>query len=152
MAEWTKLMSQQDCFISRVNTGPNMLQPPSLLVLQGIGEIAIEHLRQHKNGLLLQQAFDLKMRMCAYWKIFKVRLVDSMALHLQYSVHNLVNNDMEEIVKDLMGADGYGIERMTMESPVMAAKRAKLKRSIELLKESKDSVDKIMDRIAVYDY
>ncbi|GMI84972.1 Dynamin related protein 4C [Hibiscus trionum] len=152
MTEWTKLMIQQDYFTSQVNTGPNMWQPPPRLVLQGIGETEIEHLRQHKNVLLLQQAFDLKMRMCAYWKIFKVRLVDSMALHLQYSVHNLVNNDMEEIVKELMGADGHGIERMTKESPVMAAKREKLKRSIELLKECKDSVANIMDRIAGYDY
>ncbi|GMI84971.1 Dynamin related protein 4C [Hibiscus trionum] len=150
MTEWTLLMIQQDKFISHVN----MIQPPSRVVLEGIGDIEIKHLnqRQHKNVLLLQQAFDLKMRMSAYWKIFKVRLVDSMALHLQYSVHNLVNNDMEEIVKELMGDDGHGIERMTKESPVMSAKREKLKRSIELLKECKDSVTNIMDMIAGYDY
>ncbi|KAK8651475.1 hypothetical protein V6N13_141076 [Hibiscus sabdariffa] len=147
MTEWTKLMNLQDSFISQANE----CQPPSRVVLQGVGEIEIEHLRQHTNVFLLQQAFDLKMRMCAYWKIFKVRLVDSMALHLQYSVHNLVNNDMEEIVKELMGADGHGIERMTMDSPVTAAKREKLRRSIELLKESKDNVVKIMDGIAGYD-
>ncbi|KAE8686617.1 Dynamin-related protein 4C [Hibiscus syriacus] len=115
MTKWTNLMSQQGYFISQVNTGPNITQPPSCVVLQGIGETEIEHLRQHKNVLLLQQAFELKMRICVYWKIFKVRLVDSMALRLQYSVHNLVNNDMEEIVKELMGANGHGIERMTME-------------------------------------
>ncbi|KAK8546043.1 hypothetical protein V6N13_067281 [Hibiscus sabdariffa] len=148
MTEWTKLMSQQDRFISQVN----MCKSTSRAVLNGMGDIEIEHLRQHTNVLLLQQAFDLKMRMCAYWKLFKVRLVDSMALHLQYSVHNLVNNDMEEIVKELMGADGHGIEKMTTESPVMAAKREKLKRSIELLKESKDSVANTIDRIADYDY
>ncbi|KAL4340923.1 hypothetical protein GQ457_08G010040 [Hibiscus cannabinus] len=147
MTEWTKLMSLQDCFISQLNE----CQPPSRVVLQGVGEIEIEHLRQNTNVFLMQQAFDLKMRMCAYWKIFKVRLVDSMALHLQYSVHNLVNNDMEEIVKELMGADGHGIERMTMDSPGVAAKREKLRRSIELLKESKDNVVKIMDGIAGYD-
>ncbi|KAE8686620.1 Dynamin-related protein 4C [Hibiscus syriacus] len=152
MTKWMNLMSQQDYFISQVNTGPNTKQPPSRVVLQGIGETEIEHLRQHKNVLLLQQAFGLKMRMCVYWKIFKMRLVDSMALHLQYSLHNLVNNDMEEIVKELMGADGHGIERMTMESPIIAAKRAKLEKSIELLKESKDSVAKVMDRFAGYDY
>ncbi|GMI84970.1 Dynamin related protein 4C [Hibiscus trionum] len=148
MTEWTKLMSLQDLFVDQVNT----CEPPFRVVLEGIGEIEIEHLRQHRNVLLLQQAFDLKMRMFAYWKIFKVRLVDSMALHLQYSVNKLVNNDMEEIVKELMGADGHGLERLTMDSPVMAAKREKLKRSIDLLKESKDSVANIMDRIAGYDY
>ncbi|KAK8531695.1 hypothetical protein V6N13_131055 [Hibiscus sabdariffa] len=152
MTEWTKLMKQQDHFISQVNAGPNTWPLPSKVILQGIGETEIEHLRQHSNVSLLQQGFDLKMRMSAYWKLLKVRLVDSMALHLQYSVHNLVNNDMEEIVKELMGADGHGIERMVVEYPEMAAKREKLKQSIELLKASKDSVANIMDKIAGYDY
>ncbi|TYI45029.1 hypothetical protein E1A91_D13G007600v1 [Gossypium mustelinum] len=91
------------------------------------------------------------MRMVAYWKIFKVRLVDSMALHLQYHVHNLVHNDIDEIMKELMGPDGHGIKMMLVESPAIVAKREKLKNSIKVLKESKDSVAKVMDRIVVYD-
>ncbi|KAH1030393.1 hypothetical protein J1N35_042567 [Gossypium stocksii] len=117
----------------------------------GFGEIQVEHLRQHSNVSILQQAFDLKVRMVAYWKIFKVRLVDSMALHLRYRVHNLVNNDIDEIVKELVGPDGHGIEKMLVESPAIVAKREKLKNSIKVLKESKDSVAKIMDRIVLYD-
>ena len=117
--------------------------------LEDFGGIEVEHLRQHPN--VLPQAFDLKMRMTAYWKIVLKRLVDSMALHLQYSVHNLVNNDIEEIVNELMGPDGHGIERMLVESPGISGKREKLKKSIKLLKESKAVVAKIMDRIAGYD-
>ncbi|TYH89803.1 hypothetical protein ES332_A13G007600v1 [Gossypium tomentosum] len=180
MREWNKLMNQQDHFINQI-TGTNQItrtvkpfpiicetedkfpiicetedlqgfgEIQDLWEIHGFGEIQVEHLRQHANVSILQQAFDLKMRMVAYWKIFKVRLVDSMALHLQYRVHNLVNNDIDEIVKELMGPDEHGIEKMLVESPAIVAKREKLKNSIKVLKESKDSVAKIMDRIVVYD-
>ncbi|XP_040940324.1 dynamin-related protein 4C-like [Gossypium hirsutum] len=150
MMEWNKLMNQKDHFINQIS-GTNMRPLPCSVNLQGFGEIQVEHLRQHSNVSILQQAFDLKMRMVAYWKIFKVRLVDSMALHLQYRVHNLVNNDIDEIVKELMGPEGHGIEKMLVESPAVVAKREKLKNSIKVLKESKDSVAKIMDRIVLYD-
>ncbi|EOY09967.1 Dynamin related protein 4C [Theobroma cacao] len=147
MVKWTKLMTQQESFHKKVNDA--VMYGHSRVSLEGFGDIEVEHLRQHRN--VLDQAFDLKVRMTAYWKIVLRRLVDSMALHLQYSVHNLVNNDMEEIVNELMGPDGRGIERMLVESPAIAGKREKLKRSIKLLKESKDVVAKIMDRIAGYD-
>ncbi|TYG35741.1 hypothetical protein ES288_D13G006800v1 [Gossypium darwinii] len=162
MREWNELMNQQDYFINQI-TGTDMMLPPypedlqgfreiqGLREVQGFGKIQVEHLRQHSNVLILQQAFDLKMRTVAYWKIFKVRLVDSMALHLQYCVHNLVNNDIDEIVKELMGPDGHGMEKMLVESPAIVAKRENLKNSIKVLKESKDSVAKVMDRIVVYD-
>ncbi|XP_017976340.1 PREDICTED: dynamin-related protein 4C [Theobroma cacao] len=149
MVEWTKLMNQQDNFTKNLNTGPNHMWMPSSVIVEGFGHIAVEHLRHH-SCILLQQAFDLKMRMTAYWKIVLQRLVDSMALHLRYCVHNLVNNNMEEIVNELIGPDGHGIEMMLVESPAIAAKREKLKKSIKLLKESKDVVAKVMDRIASY--
>lgn len=77
------------------------------------------------------------------------RLVDSMALHLLFSVNNLVDKDMEtEIVNELLGPQGGGIERILEESPVIATKRKKLVRSINMLKEAKDVVANIMDRIA----
>ncbi|WRX25193.1 Dynamin GTPase effector - like 1 [Theobroma cacao] len=146
MVEWTKLMAQQENFVRNVNAALNKTNGPYRVSLEGFGDIEVEHLRQHRN--VVHSAFDLKVRMIAYWKIVLQRLVDSMALHLQYSVHNLVNNDMEEIVNELMGPDGRGIERMLVEAPAIAGKREKLKKSIKLLKESKDVVAKIMDRIA----
>lgn len=48
-----------------------------------------------------------------------------------------------------MGPHGGGIERMLEESPSVATKRDRLTKSIKLLKESKDVVSKIMDRIAL---
>jgi alkylation response protein AidB-like acyl-CoA dehydrogenase len=113
------------------------------LQFQGFGEIEVEKLRQFPH--VLQQAFDMKMRMTAYWKIVLRRLVDCMALHLQLSVSKLVNKEFEkEIVDELMGAGG-GIERMLDESPSVNAKRLKINKSIELLQKSKEVVAKIMD-------
>ncbi|XP_030439470.1 dynamin-related protein 4C-like [Syzygium oleosum] len=144
MSEWNKLMCQQDMFMEAINDESK----PSNIVLQGIGEVDVGNLRHRKQ--LIQQAFDLKMRMMAYWKIVLRRFVDSMALHLLFSVQNLVNKEMEmEIVGELIGPNGSGgIERMLEEAPAVAAKREKLNRSIKLLRESAEVVSKIMDRIA----
>uniref|UniRef100_A0A2N9G255 Dynamin-type G domain-containing protein n=1 Tax=Fagus sylvatica TaxID=28930 RepID=A0A2N9G255_FAGSY len=110
---------------------------------EGFGKIEVEKLRQFRH--VLPQAFDMKMRMTAYWKIVLRRLVDCMALHLQLSVSKLVNKEFEkEIVDELMGASG-GIERMLDESPSVNAKRLKINKSIELLQKSKEVVAKIMD-------
>ncbi|XP_030477415.2 dynamin-related protein 4C-like [Syzygium oleosum] len=144
LLEWNKLMSQQNTFMDAIEH----VSKPSNIVLQGIGEVDVADLRYHKQQI--QEAFDLKMRITAYWKIVLRRLVDSMALHLLFSVQNLVNNDMEtEIVGELIGPNGSGgIERMLEEAPSVAAKRDKLNRSIKLLRESVAVVAKIMDRIA----
>ncbi|KAJ6704452.1 DYNAMIN RELATED PROTEIN 4C-RELATED [Salix viminalis] len=89
------------------------------------------------------------MRMIAYWKIVLRRMVDFMALHLQFCAQNLVNKEMgEEIVNELFGGNGGAIEGMLVESPVVAAKREKLNGSIKVLTESKNVLAKIMDRIA----
>ncbi|GMH13071.1 hypothetical protein Nepgr_014912 [Nepenthes gracilis] len=145
MADWNALMAFQDLFMQIVRsdygaTGMN---------IGSLGEnIQIGHLRKYRH--VAQQAFDMKMRMTAYWKIVLRRLVDSMALHLLFSVQNLVNKEMEmEIVNEIMGPCGGGIERMLDESPSVAGKRHRLKKSIKLLKESKDVIAEVMDKIAV---
>uniref|UniRef100_A0A2N9I3Y2 Dynamin-type G domain-containing protein n=1 Tax=Fagus sylvatica TaxID=28930 RepID=A0A2N9I3Y2_FAGSY len=145
LSEWNKLMAQQDSFMKDVLTNE---ERPSIVKLEGFGEIEVEKLRKYSH--ILQQAFDMKMRMTAYWKIVLKRLVDCMALHLLLSVGNLVNKEFEiEIVNELMGPGG-GIERMLEESPSVAAKRLKVNKSIELLKKSKEIVAKIMDKIGSY--
>ena len=81
------------------------------------------------------------------------RLVDSMALHLQLSVHKLINEDLEkEIVSELMAPNGNGIERLMEESPSVATKRVKLVGSIKKLNECKEILATIMDRIATSKY
>ncbi|CAN6587014.1 unnamed protein product [Malus baccata var. baccata] len=146
VSEWNKLMASQNQFIHGVLTDE---KKPSIITIEGIGEVEIGVLRKYPH--VLAQAYDLKMRMIAYWKVVLRRLVDSMALHLQLSVFNLVNKEMEaEIVNELMGPYGGGIERMLEESPAVAVKREKLNKSIKKLRDSKEVVAKIMDSIITY--
>ncbi|KAK2631751.1 hypothetical protein EUGRSUZ_L02484 [Eucalyptus grandis] len=144
MLEWNSLMSQQNKFMDAINK----VSEPSIIVLNGIGEVDVENLRHRKQHI--QEAFDLKMRITAYWKIVLRRFVDSMALHLLFSVQNLVNSDMEkEIVGELIGPNSSGsIGRMLEEAPSVAAKRDKLNRSVKLLRDSAAEVAKIMDIIS----
>ena len=144
-ATWHDLMRSQDRFMIIMND----CTKSTSLEIDGIGEVEVGHLRNHL--VVAQQAFDLKMRMTAYWKIVLRRLVDSMALHLLFSIQNLVNKDMEtEMVNELIGHHGGGLERMLEESPSVADKRDRLNGSIRLLRESKETVAEIMDNIAAY--
>ena len=76
LSEWNTLMSQQDAFMKDVLTNE---ERPAKIKLNGFGEIEVGKLRDYPH--VLQQAFDMKMRMTAYWKIVLKRLVDCMALH-----------------------------------------------------------------------
>ncbi|GLU02368.1 hypothetical protein SLE2022_196220 [Rubroshorea leprosula] len=145
LSEWGKLLSQQQKFMEDLTSCYNY----NSTTIEGWGTIQIEHLRG-KSDTILQQAFDLKTRMKAYWKIVLRRLMDTMALLLKFNVHNLVTKEMEkEIFMELLGADGgKSIERILEESPGIAGKRERLKRSIGLLRESKEVVAQMMDKIA----
>ncbi|PON69183.1 Dynamin superfamily [Trema orientale] len=138
-SEWERLMAQKDSFMSYVNR----YYP---INIEGFGSVDSAYARQFPH--LSHQAYDLSMRMAAYWKIVLRRLVDSMALHLQLRVHELVNQELEkEIVSELMTSSGNGFERLMEESPSVATKRVKLAGSINKLKECKEILATIMDRI-----
>jgi hypothetical protein len=123
---------------------------PTHVKLEGVGEIDVVNLRNYPH--VLSQAFDLKARMIAYWKIVLRRLIDSIALHLMLSINELVNIDLQkEICNDLLSSSGGGIERLLEESPSISGKREKLSRSVKVLRESKETVARIMDRIGIYD-
>ncbi|KAI5316819.1 hypothetical protein L3X38_036526 [Prunus dulcis] len=146
VSEWNRLMSQQNAFIDGVL---NDEKRPSVVAIEGVGEVEVGVLRQFPH--VLGHSCDLKMRLTAYWKVVLRRFVDCMALHLQLSVSNLVNKEMEaEIVNELMGPCGGDIERMLEESPAVAVKREKLNKSIKKLRDSKVVVEKIMDSINSY--
>ncbi|KAJ6327721.1 hypothetical protein OIU78_014557 [Salix suchowensis] len=140
--DWNGLMAQQQKFMDALEK-----RYATAFQIEGLGEVSIRGLRAYEKPDLLQ-AFDLKMRMTAYWKIVLRRLVDSMALHLQFCARNLVNKEMEEeIVKELVGRHGGAIEGMLEESSAVAAKREKMNVSIKVLSESKNVLANIMDRI-----
>ncbi|CAA0812173.1 Dynamin-related protein 4C [Striga hermonthica] len=144
MALWSKLMAYQNKFTEILK---NNSMHGNVLLIDGYWNVDVSHLRGRTGDV--HEAFDLKMRLTAYWKIVLRRMVDYMALHLMFSIRNLVNKEMEmEIVNEVMGPEGKAMERMLEESPAVAEKRKKLNNSVELLKESKNAVAKIIDNIS----
>ncbi|XP_021866453.1 dynamin-related protein 4C-like [Spinacia oleracea] len=148
LSVWNRLMLNQDKFMSIVEGKTDYWGAKVTgMELEGFGEVELEHLKDYKH--LAKQAFDMKMRIESYWRIVLNRLVDSTALHLVFSIQNLVNKELEyEFVGELMGPYGGSADRMLEESPAVASKRDKLNKSIQVLKESKDVVSTILDKIA----
>ncbi|CAA7040649.1 unnamed protein product [Microthlaspi erraticum] len=148
MKSWTEKTASQQDFIDAVL---NDARRPEFFAMAGFGNVKISHLRKY-HAHLLQQAFDMKMRISSYWAIVLRRIVDSLALYLQLSVKYLVNSQFQkEVVAEMVDPrGGGGVERMMEESPSVASKREKLKNSIKLLKESKDAVAAIVDQTSGY--
>jgi len=141
LLEYNRLIAQQEAFVKEVLS--NETKPTHV-------KLDVVNLRKYPH--VLSQAFDLKARMIAYWKIVLRRLIDSIALHLMLSINELINNDLQkEICNDLLSPSGGGIERLLEESPSISGKREKLSRSVKVLRESKETVARIMDRIGIYD-
>ncbi|KAK9057842.1 hypothetical protein SSX86_022680 [Deinandra increscens subsp. villosa] len=95
------------------------------------------------------QAFDLKMRMAAYWKIVLKRMVDWMALQLRSMIQKAVNKEMEKAIVTEVMVHGGGIEKMLEEPPSVAKNRERLQKSIALLQESKETMELAMDDIRI---
>ncbi|KAJ7953925.1 Dynamin-related protein 4C [Quillaja saponaria] len=147
MSEYNSLSAQQEAFVQYVY---NNVDNPPRFFLEGIGMVDVGFLKQY-SSTTLQQAFDLKVRMIAYWKIVLRRLIDYMALQLQYNIKHLVNKDLEvEVVNELLGPQGFGIERLLEESPSVAGKREKVLRTITKLREATDGLSNVMDRITSF--
>ncbi|CAH8388166.1 unnamed protein product [Eruca vesicaria subsp. sativa] len=148
MKTWTCYTSEQEKFINAVL---NDARKPESFSITVFGNVKITHLRKY-HAHLLQQAFDMKMRITSYWTLVLRRIVDNLALYLQLSVKYLVNSQFQkEVVAEMVDPrGGGGVERMLEESPLVASKREKLKNSIKLLKESKDAVAAIVDQNSGY--
>lgn len=122
-------------------------EPTEVITLQGFGEVDVSHLTLDKAELA-GQAFDLKARLAAYWNIVLLRLVDGLALHVLLSIRRLVEKHLaEELTGEVLGKEMAGAERMLVPSPGTAAKRQRLRNTIAVLRESREVVANIMDRI-----
>ncbi|TVU24379.1 hypothetical protein EJB05_26812, partial [Eragrostis curvula] len=143
MKTWTEIMEGHEKLMEAVEDACK----PSRITLRGFGEVDVSHLRAHAD--LAGKAFDLRARLTAYWKSIVLRLVDGLALHVLLSVKRLVEKDLEEdLGNELLGNKFAGVERMLAPSPSVAAKRERLSNSIVLLRQSKEVVANIMDRIS----
>ncbi|KAK9109660.1 hypothetical protein Sjap_017720 [Stephania japonica] len=101
MNTWHDLMKYQEPLLQILNGNSFNTQ----LEIPGFDRMEVLHLKVLLKKV--EQAFDMKMRVTAYWKIFMLRLVDNLALHLFISMKNLVNEEMEtEVVKEFMGGNG----------------------------------------------
>ncbi|KAI0495727.1 hypothetical protein KFK09_022030 [Dendrobium nobile] len=146
MKIWVELMELQEPFMEVVHDSSK----PTKINLKVVGEVDVSHLRGRRD-VIVEQAFDMRMRLISYWKIVVLRLVDVLALHILYDVKKLVENELEtEILNEVVGGQKMnGIEKMLEESPSTAGKRERIRKSIQLLKESKEVVAKIMDRVSL---
>ncbi|CAN6465986.1 unnamed protein product [Victoria cruziana] len=143
---WSSLISQQNKFMEVVVCW----ERGETVEIEGYGDVNVKHLRK-ETALVVEQAFDMKMRVMAYWKIVVMRLVDNVALHLLFALKKLVNEKLEAgIIDDLVGPHLGDIERMLEESPAIMNKRTQLNSSIQLLREAKDALSSILDHIAAH--
>uniref|UniRef100_A0ACD5XJ06 Uncharacterized protein n=1 Tax=Avena sativa TaxID=4498 RepID=A0ACD5XJ06_AVESA len=143
MKRWYEIMEGHEVFMEALLDNSK----PTLVNLVGFGEVDVSHLRA--NSELAGQAFDLSARLTAYWKSIVLRLVDGLALHVLRGIKRLVESDLEtELSNELLGNKMAGVERMLAPSPGTGTKRERLKKSILLLRESKEVVANIMDRIS----
>ncbi|GJV36662.1 dynamin-related protein 4C-like protein [Tanacetum coccineum] len=141
-ASYNKLMSSRDEFVDAMKSYRDTM------TIEGHGTINVKHLF-FVGANIRDQAFDLKMRMTAYWPIVLKRMVDCLALQLRFLIQKLVKTELEiEIVNEVM-VHGGGIEKMLNEAPSVAKKRERLQKSIGLLQESKEIIQQVMDGIVV---
>jgi hypothetical protein len=147
MQEYNKLVSHQEAFLKEVL---NANRETSTVNLEGVGDIEVNHMMEYHN-VLLTQAFDLKARLISYWKIVVRRLIDVIALHLMLSINKLIDGELIKVMyEDLKSSTGGGVKRLREESSSMNGKRQRLERSVTVLKESKETVENIMDTIGVF--
>nr|XP_043628834.1 dynamin-related protein 4C-like [Erigeron canadensis] len=148
---YNKLMVNRDHLMKAISDPchyPITSYDPSYqLNLEGYGMINFSHLMKVPENTR-DQAFDLKMRMAAYWKIVLKRMVDSVALQLQFQVQKVVNKELGLEIANEVVVRG-GIEKMLDEPVSIAKKREKLQRSIDLLRESKRVIEQVMDGIII---
>ncbi|CAA7040654.1 unnamed protein product [Microthlaspi erraticum] len=138
MTVYTQKIVAQESFVAAVRNNSSTYP----INAYGFVNVGLAHLRKYDSNLL-RQAFDMKVRVDAYWTIVVRRIVDNLAMYLQFSVNNLVNSEFQ---KEMVKVGGGGeVERMMEESPLVASKRKKLKNSIKLLKESKEAVAAIVE-------
>lgn len=144
MGYYNMLMGSRDQFVNALKKGSGSM------TIEGYGTVNISHLITTPVNTR-DQAFDLKMRMTAYWKHVLRRMVDSVALKLRFLMQKVVNDEIEvEIMSEVM-VRGGGIEKMLNEPPLVAKKRERLQRSIDLLQESKEVIEQVIDGIVVTD-
>ncbi|XP_022028517.1 dynamin-related protein 4C isoform X2 [Helianthus annuus] len=90
------------------------------IAINGYGDVKVDHLFDVPANIR-EQAFDLKMKMVAYWAVVLRRMVDWSALNLRYWIQKFVTEMGISVFTDMM-LPGCGIEKM-MEGPRSVAEK-----------------------------
>ncbi|XP_057869501.2 dynamin-related protein 4C-like [Cryptomeria japonica] len=122
-------------------------QNQSSVMLKGIGEINLQTVPKGHNQL--EAAFEMKMSVMAYWSMVKMRLADEIPLHLRFTFHQMVQNDIVNlIVKEVVGTgESAKMGDILEESPITTTKRRKLLQSVDTLRESKSTLSEIIGKL-----
>lgn len=146
ITSYNKLMNYRGLFVNSFVTLPPAYNPSYEITVEGYETVNTMHLSSVPANVR-EQAFDLKMRMTAYWKIVLKRMVDYLVLQLRFIMQKVVNKEMEmEIVKEVM-VHGGGVGKMLHEPPSVAKKRERLQKSIGLLQESKETMEQVLETL-----
>ncbi|KAK4485920.1 hypothetical protein RD792_008571 [Penstemon davidsonii] len=127
METWKKLMAYQDEFM-KILTDDS--REKWNVQIDGLGEIDIGHLRGLEGYVL--EAFDMKMRLIAYWEIIVKRLINYTVNHCLHSANESITSSRE------------GWQRM-LESSV-AEHKERLETSMEVLERSKNVVNDLIEK------
>uniref|UniRef100_M1DUT3 Interferon-induced GTP-binding protein mx n=1 Tax=Solanum tuberosum TaxID=4113 RepID=M1DUT3_SOLTU len=160
VATYSSLMGQKKKFMKfcKYSKGGTKIN------IKGFGVIDVFFLRWQPKDVV-QQAFELKMTMAAYWKIvfspqklgnheIEVEIVDDRmaTLHVRFfaywqfafSLEKFVYEIKDEVLGDLIASHGGGFESSLQES-LVDEMCFRLKKSVKLLEELKEMVAKIME-------
>ncbi|XP_059064566.1 dynamin-related protein 4C-like [Cryptomeria japonica] len=115
--------------------------------LGAMGEISLKNVPRGSNQL--DAAFEMKMSVMAYWNVVKMRLADEIPLHIRFTFHKMVENDIVNfIVKEVLGTgESSRICDILEESPKTASKRRNLFKRIAMLRESKYTLSKLIGKL-----
>ncbi|XP_071727205.1 dynamin-related protein 4C-like [Rutidosis leptorrhynchoides] len=120
------------------------------MYVEGYGKMEFKHLLNVSENMI-NQAFDLKMRMTAYWNIALKRMVDWTALQLQFWIRKIVNKEMYMGIAYEMVVRDNGVENTTSDDDddelPMDIKRKMLHTTIAMLRESKRVITQVMNDI-----
>ncbi|KAJ0593488.1 putative dynamin central domain, Dynamin superfamily [Helianthus annuus] len=117
LASWKELKSANYDRLSDAVVG----RRSKWIAIKGYGDVKVDHLFEVPANIR-EQAFDLKMKMVAYWAVVLRRMVDWSALNLRYWIQKFVTEMGISVFTDMM-LPGCGIEKMMEEPWSVAEKR-----------------------------
>ncbi|GLJ24889.1 hypothetical protein SUGI_0476090 [Cryptomeria japonica] len=138
---YTEFLQRMQEFKKRFMEAIN--QNSSSVEIEGMGQIDLQ--KVPKTCDLLEAALEMKMSLMAYWSVVRIRLADDIPLHLRFVFQKIVQNDLVScIMKEVMGEDFTKIGNILEECSATTNRRRNLIKSVDLLRESKSALSKIM--------